>query len=109
MREIGIDISRHASKRVSDISLDAVDTIVTLCVEEVCPFVPGAVRRLHWGLADPAAVDGSLDDRLAAFRQTRDKLRCRIRVFLAGEQVVPRSLPESVPGVDRLPNGDILK
>lgn len=108
MHEIGIDISSHISKTVSDIPLHAVDTIVTLCADEVCPFVPGAVRRLHWGLADPAAVDGSLGDRLAAFRKTRDELRHRFEAFLAGEQAVPISSPGSVPVVDRLPNGDIL-
>ena len=91
MKEIGIDISGHASKPVSDIPIAAVDTIITLCAEEVCPLVPGNVRRLHWALADPAAVDGSQEDRLATFRMTRDEVRRRMEAFLADQNGVTRS------------------
>jgi len=91
MNEIGIDISGHASKSVSDIPMDAVGTIITLCAEEVCPHVPGEVQRLHWRLPDPAAIDGPEEDRVAAFRRTRHELRCRIVAFLADENVVRRS------------------
>lgn len=78
LREHGIDISHHRSKSIDDIPLREVDTIVTLCAEEVCPVVPGAVRRLHWPLADPAAANGGPDERLAAFRETRERLRERL-------------------------------
>lgn len=88
MSEIGIDISSHRSKSFSDIPLSEVDTIITLCAEEVCPFVLGDVRRLHWPLADPGAVKSSPEDRLAAFRKTRDELRQRIAAFLADMRVV---------------------
>ena len=91
MKEIGIDISGHASKPVSDIPIAAVDTIITLCAEEVCPLVPGDVQRLHWVLADPAAVDGSQEDRLATFRMTRDEVRRRMEAFLADQNGVTRS------------------
>jgi thioredoxin type arsenate reductase len=75
LREDGIDISHHRSKGIDDVPLREVDTIVTLCAEEVCPVVPGNVRRLHWPLADPARVDGTPEAKLAAFRATRDLLR----------------------------------
>jgi thioredoxin type arsenate reductase len=83
MNEIGIDISSHFSKPIADVPLSEVDTIITLCAEEVCPFVPGNVQRLHWPLADPAVADGPQSDDLAAFRKTRDELRRRIVAFLA--------------------------
>ncbi len=70
LREIGIDISHHRSKGLEGIALEQVDTIVTLCAEEVCPFVPGEVRRLHWPLPDPTD--------LAGFRAARDELRRRL-------------------------------
>jgi arsenate reductase (thioredoxin) len=91
MNEIGIDISSHSSKPIAEIPLAKVDTIITLCAEEVCPFVPGNVQRLHWPLADPAAVNGSPEDRLAAFRTIRDELRRRIAALLAEHSVVTRS------------------
>jgi len=75
LAEHGIDIVPHRSKNVDEIQLDLVDIVVTLCAEEVCPVVPGSIRRLHWPLPDPAAVPGDEAARLAAFRDTRDKLR----------------------------------
>jgi len=67
LHEKGIDISHHRAKGLDAIHLDEVDVIVTLCAEEVCPVVPGQVRRLHWPLPDPHG--------LAAFRDTRDRLK----------------------------------
>jgi arsenate reductase len=73
MAEIGIDISGHWSKPLSAVAPETADLIVTLCAEEVCPFVPGPVRRLHWPIEDPAAAND-----LAAFRRARDRIRARI-------------------------------
>ncbi|MGH8623549.1 MAG: arsenate reductase ArsC, partial [Burkholderiales bacterium] len=75
LAEIGIDISRHRAKGIDEVPLAAVETIVTLCAEEVCPAVPGTVRRIHWPLPDPAGAPGSDAERLVAFRRTRDRLR----------------------------------
>jgi len=82
LREIGIDISHHQSKAVSDIASEAVDTVITLCAEEECPLFLGKFRRLHWALPDPASVNGSELERLNAFRWVRDELRKRIEGLL---------------------------
>jgi arsenate reductase (thioredoxin) len=76
--EIGVDVSAHFSKHVSDIAPETVDTVITLCAEEECPLFLGNARRLHWGLPDPAAVKGDDETRLNAFRKTRDELKKRI-------------------------------
>ena len=81
LAEIGIDITAHRSKSVSEIPADQVDTVITLCGEEECPVFLGKARRLHWGLPDPAAVGGSEDERADAFRSTRDELRRRLEVM----------------------------
>jgi arsenate reductase (thioredoxin) len=78
MREIGIDISGHASKSVDTIDPATVDTVITLCAEAACPVFLGRARRLHWGLPDPAGVTGDDAVRLAALRTTRDELQRRI-------------------------------
>jgi len=78
LEEIGIDISHHRSKAVAEIPAVEVDTVITLCGEEECPLFLGKAERLHWGLPDPAAVAGSDEDRLDAFRSTRDELRRRL-------------------------------
>jgi arsenate reductase len=80
LAEIGIDISHHQSKAASEIPAAQVDTVITLCGEEECPVFLGKVRRLHWGLPDPAAVGGSEADRADTFRRTRDELQRRLRV-----------------------------
>ena len=67
LAEEGIDIAHHRSKGLDDVPLAEADIIVTLCADEVCSFVPGPVRRLHWPLPDPA----DLED----FRAVRDELR----------------------------------
>jgi len=85
LEEIGIDISRHRSKDVSEIPAENVDTVITLCGEEECPLFLGQATRLHWGLPDPAAVDGTEKDRLDAFRRTRDQLLGRLKAFLPGQ------------------------
>lgn len=80
MAEIGIDISGQHSKSVDDIDAAGVDLVVTLCAEEVCPVLPGRVRRLHWPIADPASSDPALtpDDLRARFRTARDAIRGRL-------------------------------
>jgi protein-tyrosine-phosphatase len=85
LAEIGIDISQHRSKQVSEIPADQVDTVITLCGEEECPVFLGKARRLHWGLPDPAGVTGSDEERVNAFRRTRDELRRRLVVVFPGE------------------------
>ncbi|MEX2048667.1 MAG: arsenate reductase ArsC [Gemmatimonadota bacterium] len=77
LREIGIDITAQRSKGVGEIEGD-VDTVVTLCAEEVCPVWLGSATRVHWGLPDPAATDGDPEARLAAFRAVREELRVRL-------------------------------
>ena len=81
MREVGIDLAGQSSKSVDTIDPRSVDTVITLCAEEVCPVFLGHVARLHWPIADPASSDASLsrDQMLARFRAARDELRSRIQ------------------------------
>ena len=76
MAGIGIDISGHHSKSVDEIDVEMIDLVVTLCAEEVCPLLPGRVRRLHWPIVDPAASGD-----IAAFRSARDQIKVRIAVL----------------------------
>ncbi|NQU61586.1 MAG: arsenate reductase ArsC [Rhodospirillales bacterium] len=73
MAEIGIDITGQTSKSVDTIDPETIDLVITLCAEEVCPVMPGRVKRLHWPIPDPAA-SGSLD----GFRTARDEIKSRL-------------------------------
>ena len=48
MREVDIDLGTHHSKSVQTIDPASVDTVITLCAEEVCPVFLGKAKRLHW-------------------------------------------------------------
>jgi arsenate reductase len=80
MREIGIDISAQYSKSVDTVDPASVDTVITLCAEEVCPVFLGHVRRIHWPIPDPASKDASIgrDEMLARFRTARDTIRQKL-------------------------------
>ncbi|MBL8114116.1 MAG: arsenate reductase ArsC [Acidobacteria bacterium] len=84
LAELGIDLSAHTSKSVDTIDPATVDTVVTLCAEEVCPVFLGKARRIHWPLPDPAGAEGSEEERLARFRDVRDEIRRRLPSLLAG-------------------------
>lgn len=81
MQELGIDIAGHRSKSVDEFAGQDFDYVVTVCdnAKASCPIFPGNTKRIHWSLDDPAAVEGSEEHRLAAFRRVRDELRQRLR------------------------------
>jgi arsenate reductase (thioredoxin) len=81
--EIGVDIRTHHSKSVDDVDPAGVDAVITLCAEEVCPVFLGKARRIHWGLPDPAAMQGTEAERLESFKNVRDELRRRLEAVFA--------------------------
>jgi len=87
MAEVDIDLDTHFSKSVNDIDLDTVDLIITLCADEVCPIVPGRIKRLHWPLPDPASDDPNLSrqELLARFRGARDEIQTRLLALKDGK------------------------
>ena len=83
MREIGIDISSHRSKHVDEFQNQSFDYVLTVCdnAKETCPIYPGQTNRIHQNFEDPAAVQGSDEERLAVFRRVRDQIREYLRGF----------------------------
>lgn len=78
MKEVGIDISRHAPKLLTDEMLKAADRIITMgCLaKDVCPvvFLP---KTEDWGIEDPVGQP------LGKFREVRDRIRERVQGLLA--------------------------
>ena len=83
MQELGIDISGHQSKSVDSVDPAAVDVVVTLCAEEVCPLFLGGAARVHWPIPDPASSSGDADPQLLLrrFREARDLIRRRLETW----------------------------
>ena len=87
MREIGADLTSHSSKSVEMVDPASVDTVITLCAEEVCPVFLGRARRLHWPIPDPASSDPSIprDEMLRRFREARDTIRAKLEAYASTE------------------------
>jgi arsenate reductase len=61
-----------------------IDLIVTVCdnaAGEVCPIWPGKPITAHWGIADPAAVEGTDTEKALAFQKALKELETRIKLF----------------------------
>jgi phosphate transport system protein len=82
MEEVGIDISSQRPKRISDVPIGDVDTVITLCAEEICVIPGKELRREAWVLPDPTRTAGPEDQVIAAFRKLRDELRQRVETLM---------------------------
>ncbi len=80
MAELGIDLSAQRSKRVDEFRDVPLDVVITVCdnAAETCPLWLGRGKVTHLPFPDPASVVGTHQERLEAFRRTRDDLRERI-------------------------------
>ena len=86
----------------------AIDFIFTVCdnaAGEVCPVWPGKPMTAHWGIADPAAVEGSDADKAFAFRKALKELETRIKLFIALpiESLDALTLRERLRAIGQLP------
>ena len=81
MREVDIDISGQHSKSVDEFTGQEFDYVLTVCdnAKESCPIFPGKTIAIHRNFEDPAAVQGSEEERLAVFRCVRDEIRDYLR------------------------------
>ncbi|MFZ5757399.1 MAG: arsenate reductase ArsC [Pseudomonadota bacterium] len=89
LARVGYDASGARSKSWDEFAQpDAppMDFIVTVCgsaAGEVCPVWPGHPATAHWGFDDPAAVEGSEEQKRAAFHRVFGEIRQRVQLFLA--------------------------
>ena len=63
--------------------LDFVFTVCGNAAKEECPFWPGQPMTAHWGVDDPAAVEGTPEERARAFNRAMRELDARIKLFMA--------------------------
>lgn len=86
MQEIGLDISKHHSKHLSEFLAQKVETVITVCgnADQACPIFPGQLNRHHWGFYDPAKADGTDEAKLEVFRRVRDEIQRVFQAYAAG-------------------------
>ena len=63
--------------------LDFVFTVCDSAAAETCPIWPGQPMTAHWGITDPAAVDGTEEEKRKAFRTALRELENRIKIFIS--------------------------
>ena len=85
MAEDGIDISNHTSNHVDEYQGIDWDHIITVCdhANENCPFIPAPnAKRLHHNFFDPSKVNGTEEEKHAAFEKARNEIREYCRNFI---------------------------
>ena len=88
MGEIGIDISQHRSKHLTEFLERPIETVITVCgnADQACPIFPGQMNRHHWPFYDPAHAEGSDEQKLQVFRTVRDEIARTFRAYAAGRR-----------------------
>ncbi len=87
LTQLGHDTSYFRSKSWDEFSganapkLDFVFTVCDNASQETCPIWIGHPMTAHWGIPDPAAVDGSAAEQYAAFQAAYRMMRARISLF----------------------------
>lgn len=97
MQEIGIDISGHRSKHLSEFLATPIETVITVCgnADQACPVFPGQVNRHHWPFEDPAHATGTEEEQLAVFRRVLREMRRTLDAYVAGRRDALKSKPKS--------------
>jgi len=92
MKEIGYDLSNQQPKDLWQLIRNEYFGIaITVCKrseEEDCPTIPGASTRLYWNIEDPAAFEGTEEEKLAKFREVRDQIHERVKGFLRDRKIM---------------------
>ena len=84
LEPLGIDLSGERSRNVSEYVHDEFDYVITVCnaAAEECPVFGSALERIHWSFVDPAAVEGTDEERLVAFKRTVREMNTRLATFV---------------------------
>jgi arsenate reductase len=84
------------------------DFIITVCdnaAGESCPFWPGRPATAHWGFEDPAAVEGTDEEKRAAFERVFGQIKARMQAFigLALHELEPDAIGEAIRKIGETP------
>jgi arsenate reductase (thioredoxin) len=85
LQEVGIDWRGRKPRGLESLPSESWDVVITVCdrAREACPYFPGQPVLAHWGMEDPAAVEGDDETKRRAFRQALRLISHRIDLMLA--------------------------
>ena len=80
-----IDASAARSKSWEEFKDVQFDFVITVCdnARETCPVWPGQPIVAHWSIPDPAAVEGSDEEKYRAFREVASQMNSRLAALLS--------------------------
>jgi arsenate reductase (thioredoxin) len=91
MNEVGMDVSNQKSKGVETyLGKVLFQYLITVCddADKNCPTIwPGVNHRMHWSFEDPAKLEGAEEEKLAKFREVRDLIEQKIKVWVVEQGV----------------------
>jgi len=92
LEELGLSTAHLQAKGVKPLLGEHYTYVITVCdrAEANCPIFPNAGYRLAWAFDDPAAAQGSEEDRLAVFRRVRDEIAGKVQAWVQQAQVQQR-------------------
>jgi arsenate reductase len=103
LREAGINWKGRSPRGIDDLDSRTWDIVITVCdnAKEACPIFPGQPVLAHWGMEDPAAVEGDDAAKRRAFRQALQLISRRIDLMLAlpVEKLQRLALQERLRGI----------
>ncbi|MCC8393010.1 arsenate reductase ArsC [Paraburkholderia sp. MMS20-SJTR3] len=113
-KTLGYDTARMRSKSWDEFAgpgAPRMDFVITVCDQaagETCPLWPGQPITAHWGFEDPAAAQGSDDDKRKVFRQVYRQIGSRVRQFLnlPLEQLDRAAIQREMRAIGARPPGD---
>ena len=85
LREAGIEWKERRPRGIDELGSDSWDIVITVCdrAKEACPIFPGQPALAHWGMEDPAGVEGNEETKRRAFREALQLISRRIDLMLA--------------------------
>lgn len=94
LKESGASIEGLFPKSIDKFAGQEFHLAVTVCdnAKQECPTFPGATRMDHWSLEDPAAFDGTYEEILFTFRETRDEIEKRIKKYILQDKLAEDSM-----------------
>lgn len=87
MAEVGVDLTKHNTQALGDVSLSGIDVVISLSSEAAAAFdpPPTGLSIEHWEIGDPTETEGNRDAKLEAYRQVRMALQKQIAARFSSE------------------------
>lgn len=87
MKELGYNLSQSSAANVFELYKSGMlfNYVITVCresIESKCPIFPGIAKRLYWEFDDPAALQGTDEEKLQGTRRIRDEIKSRVESWV---------------------------